>query len=108
MSSQTGCPLCGQAATFKTVHRPYGKRVTCPSCGDFFIDPSSEARIEDMPEVTKTECRTKLQKMASECGENDLLVIRAPNNDELGGDGHSVARTRMIAEVVTRESAERP
>jgi uncharacterized protein (DUF169 family) len=108
MSSQATCPLCDQAAEFETVDRPYGKRVTCPSCGDFFIDPSSQAHIDGMPEVTRTECRTKLRKMAGSCGEDDILVIRAPKSEELGGDGHSVARTKMIAEVIAREAGRRP
>lgn len=102
MSNQT-CPLCGSGADFETVHEPYGKRFNCPSCIEFFIDPSSEKHIAELPEVTRTETRKKLSDSARSGGPTRLLVIRHPRNDELGGDGHGVARTRMIAEWVTRD-----
>jgi hypothetical protein len=100
MSLSLNCPLCGSMATAEVVHNPYGKRIACPTCTEFFIDPSSERHIDSMPEVTKSECKAKLSKSAQDSGPKHLLVIREPTNDELGGDGHNVARTRMVAEWV--------
>lgn len=92
------CPLCDNAAaTYKITHEPFGKSFECPSCTKFFIDSSSEIHLSSLPEVTKTEMRTKLTKMAKASLPDDDLILRAPRNDELGGDGHGVARTTMVA-----------
>jgi hypothetical protein len=98
------CPLCDAEAAYETVDAPYGKRFACPTCQEFFIDPSSESHIAGLPEVTKTEARKKLSESARASGPSRLFVIRQPRNDELGGDGHSIARTRMIAEWVSRDA----
>jgi hypothetical protein len=100
MPSPLNCLLCGSQATYEVVHNPYGKRVACPTCLEYFIDPSSESHIEGMAEITRSECKARLSKGASESRPEHLYVIRAPTNDELGGDGQGVARTRMIAEWV--------
>ena len=84
------------------VNDPYGKLFACPTCREFFIDSSSELYLSELPEVTKTEVRLKLSKSAKSSGDNRLFVIRQPNNNELGGDGHSVAKTRMIADWIER------
>lgn len=96
------CPLCDSSANFKMVDAPYGKLFTCPTCSDYFIDNSSETYVGELSEVTKTEVRSKLSESAKSSGPNRLFVIRMPRNDELGGDGHGVAKTRMIAEWVSR------
>lgn len=91
------CPLCDNAAaTYKTTHEPFGKLFECPSCTKFFIDSSSEIHLSSLPEVFKTERRTQLSKMAKASLPDEDLVLREPRSDELGGDGHGVARTTMI------------
>ena len=97
------CPLCDQEAYYETVHNHYGKRFTCPLCTEFFIDPSSEAHLSGLPEVTKTEMRNKLSKMAIACPSDHVFVIREPRNDERGGDGQRVARTQMIAQCLSND-----
>lgn len=95
------CPLCDNMAESETVHSPYGKRFTCKSCTEFFIDQSSETYLSELPEVTKSETRKRLSESARGSGEGWLFVIREPRLDELGGDGQQIARTRMIAEWVS-------
>ena len=94
------CPLCDNVAECERVHSPYGKRFTCKSCTDFFIDQSSEAYLSELPEVTRSETRKKLSESARDSGADRLFVIREPRIDEFGGDGQQIARTRMIAEWV--------
>lgn len=103
MTIEQHCPLCDNAAsTYETAHNPFGKLFACPSCTKFFIDSSSETHLFRLPEATKTEVRMKLSKMAKACQADKVFVIRQPRNDELGGDGHGVARTEMIAEYLSR------
>lgn len=97
------CPLCDNMAEYERVHSPYGKRFTCQSCAEFFIDQSSEAYLSELPEVTKSETRKKLSASARDSGKDRLFVIREPRLDELGGDGQQIARTRMIAEWVSNK-----
>ena len=97
------CPLSDEPAAYEISHRPYCKHFKCPTCTEFFIDASSEAHIAGLPEVTKTERRADLSKRARACPPDCVFLIRAPRNDELGGDGRSVARTTMIAECLSRE-----
>ena len=96
------CPLCDTVATFKKTNDPYGKLFTCQTCREFFIDPSSEAHLAELPEVAKTEFRLSLSKSSKSGEANQLFIIREPRNDELGGDGHGIARTQLIAEWITR------
>jgi hypothetical protein len=101
--SSQACPICDTKSTFEVVHQPYGKLFTCPNCTEFFIDVSSEKYLGHLPEVTRTDTRRKLQQNARACGPENVFVIRAPRNDELGGDGRGIAQTTMIAECITRE-----
>lgn len=94
------CPLCDQSAEFEVVHEPYGKRFTCSSCTEFFIDSSTESRIRNFPEVTRTEFRERARKQARNAGVDHLFVLREPRSDELGGDGHGVARTTIVGELI--------
>jgi hypothetical protein len=97
------CPLSDEPATYEISYRPYCKHFKCPTCTEFFIDASSEAHIAGLPEVTKTKWRADLSKRAQACPADRVFVIRAPRNDELGGDGHGVAKTTMIVECLSRE-----
>jgi hypothetical protein len=98
------CPLCDNAAaTYKTTDKPFGKSFECPSCTKFYIDSSSEIYLSSLSEVTKTEHRIKLSKMAKACLIDNVFELREPRSDELGGDGHGVARTTMIAEYRKRD-----
>lgn len=94
------CPLCDQSAAFEIVHAPFGKRFTCSSCTEFFIDPVTESRIRNLPEVTRTEFRERAQKQARNAGVDHLFVLREPRSDELGGDGHGAARTTIVGESI--------
>jgi hypothetical protein len=96
------CPLCDSPAIFEVSSGPHCKHFQCPVCASYFIDASSEKHIAGLPEVTKSEFRKKLSKGAMSCDADHVYVIRAPRNDELGGDGRSVARTQMIAEYLSR------
>lgn len=100
------CPLCDKVATYEIVHDPFGKRFACPSCAEFFIDSSSERYLSKLPEVTKTETREKLRKIAESCPSDQLFVIREPRSDERGGDGHGVARTEMVAQCLSPRKAQ--
>lgn len=93
------CPLCDNAAaTYKITQTPFGKSFECPSCAKFFIDSSSENYLSSLPEVTKTERRAQLSKKAKASLPDEDFILREPRSDELGGDGHGVAITTMIAE----------
>jgi Zn-finger protein len=94
------CPLCFSEAVFEFTSNPYGKLFSCTKCTEFFIDSSSEKYIEELPEVTKTECREKLSNLAKKQKVNSKFIIREPRNEERGGNGHDVAQTQMIAEWV--------
>ena len=96
------CPLCFSDASFEFTSNPSGKYFSCLKCTEFFIDASSEKYIEDLPEVTKTECREKLSNLAKMQKKNSNFIIREPRNEERGGNGHGVAQTQMIAEWVER------
>jgi hypothetical protein len=95
------CPLCDDGADYEIVDDPSGKRFVCPTCTKFFIDLSSETYLSRLPEVTRSEMRKKLSVSAKSSEPDQLFVIREARKDELGGDGHQVARTRMIAEWVS-------
>jgi hypothetical protein len=97
------CPLCDSPATYEISHQPYCKHFTCPVCTEFFIDPSSERHLSGLVEVPKTEFRKKLSAAARASGPEQIFVIRAPRPDEIGGDGHGIARTNLIAEHISRE-----
>jgi len=92
------CPLCNAAAAYETVHNPYGKRFSCPTCGDVFIDLAMERYIAGIPEVARSEFKAKLSKSAQASGPNRFYVIREPKANEITGDGRGVARTSMITE----------
>ena len=96
------CPLCFSDASFEFTSNPSGKFFSCLNCTEFFIDASSEKYIEDLPEVTKTECREKLSNLAKMQKKNSKFIIREPRNEERGGIGHGVAQTQMIAEWIER------
>lgn len=100
---EQACPLCGEPATYEISNQPYCKHFTCRTCVGFYIDASSEKHIASLSEVTKSETRRKLSDKARACKADHVFVIRAPRSDELGGDGHSVARTTMIAECLSRD-----
>ncbi len=92
------CPLCDSNAEYMQVYSPDGKLFSCNKCVRFFIDSASESYLQGIPEITRTEIRNKLSVSASTSKENHLLVIREPKHEETHGDGHGVARERMIAE----------
>lgn len=92
------CPLCDSSARYAQVYSPDGKLFSCGKCVKFFIDSATESYLREIPEVTRTEIRNKLSASASTSKEDDLFVIREPRREEIHGDGHGVARERMIAE----------
>lgn len=100
------CPLCGKPARYSRVSSPAGKHFHCATCTEFFIDETSERRIEAMPETTRSEFRASASQHAAEGGSDRLFVLRAPRRDEEGGDGHGVARATIIGEWVSRVSRE--
>jgi hypothetical protein len=96
------CPLCDLAASFRFVHSPNGKLFSCKECNDFFIDSASESYLIEIPETTRTEVRDRLIDLAKSSRNGRLLVIREPRNDEIHGDGHGVAKLRMLTEWKNR------
>ena len=90
------CPFCDAPAAASVCHDPYGSRYDCPTCGTFFIDSVAEERIAWMQQ----EFRDTASKKAKGTPPGKLFVLRGPRPDELGGDGHGVARTTMIGEYV--------
>lgn len=99
MKSQP-CPLCDRPANHNISHDPNCKHFTCNECREFFVDEPSEKHLAGLAEIFKTELRAKLSAMAKACPSDCVFVLRVPRCDELGGDGHSVARTNMRAEYV--------
>lgn len=99
MRRQT-CPLCGNGASFDITHNPEGKRFTCQHCSDFWIDGGSERHLENLPEVTRTERKQKLSKMAKTATDGKLLVIREPSYDEARTGIKNQTKT-MIAEYIS-------
>jgi len=98
------CPLCAVTADFKVVNSPFGKIFSCKECGDFFIDSASENYLLEIAEVTRTELRNRLIELAKSSKNERLLVIREPRNDEIHGDGHGVAKLRMLTEWKNRSA----
>lgn len=90
------CPLCQRDSTFEMCAEPWGKRFSCPECTEFFIDSATEEYITS----ANTGVRETAAKKAKATPPGKLLVLREPRSDELGGDGHGVARTTMIGEYV--------
>lgn len=98
------CPLCLGPATSTPVLDPIdGWRFTCAVCTQFVIDDYGQREIEQMSSVPRAEFRAKLELMAREAtANNSILVIRQPRRDEITGDGHGVAQTRLIARSIPR------
>lgn len=93
---QQACPLCSRPAAYETVHDPYGKRFTCSTCTEFFIDGSTEQLIANMPAGAADEFRAKASKAAQRTPRGCLCIFREPIDTELGGDGRGVARATMV------------
>jgi hypothetical protein len=96
------CPLCDLTADFRVVNSPFGKIFSCKECSDFFIDSGSETYLLEIQEITRTEVRNRLAELAKSSKNERLLVIREPRNDEIHGDGHGVAKLRMLTEWKNR------
>ncbi|WPG35336.1 hypothetical protein [Variovorax sp. EBFNA2] len=97
------CPLCNRPASYVETQRPHrGKRFECVNCTHFFIDEVAEQVILNMVESTRSEARAKASKQAQASGPDRLYVMRAPKQNELGGDGHGVARSTMMSEWIPR------
>lgn len=97
------CPLCDGPAEYLPTAEPVGKRFSCGTCTEFFVDRCSEDRIAAMPETFRSDFKARASKHAAESGADRLFVIREPRRNEEGGDGHGVAKTSVIAEWVLRQ-----
>ena len=101
--SKQECPMCGDEALYKTVRSPlHGKRFTCPTCLVFFIDSYGESEISNWPTGVAKDRKLKLQKWTQDCQGDKLLVIREPLDEEIRGNGHGIARDKLIVEYISR------
>jgi len=100
MDSKQNCPLCGATATYAAAST--SKKFKCPLCTEFIIDAHSEREIREAPEVTRSEFRAQLSKLASESGTDLILVIREPRPDESSRPSDGTNSTSVIAEQIRR------
>ncbi|MDR6887849.1 hypothetical protein J2X67_002375 [Variovorax sp. 3319] len=97
------CPLCNRPASYTEMRHPAkGKRFDCVECTQFAIDEVADTAIMEMVEISRSEFKAKASRHAKESGPNRLWVLRGPKSDELGGDGHGVARTTIVGEWIPR------
>ncbi len=90
------CPLCNQSAAFEIVHDPYGKRFTCSTCTEFYVDEQAEYHLKDVP----LQFRLNLCAEAKAAGPDHLLVMRQPNAAELKAQPRP--KQLMISETISR------
>lgn len=100
MDDKPRCPLCGTPAIYTETST--GKTFRCSACTEFFIDAHAEREIQHAPEVTRSEFRAQLSKLAKESGPDLILVIREPGPDETTRAQGGAVTTSVIALQIRR------